>query len=189
MLERLAGRLKWEHSDLGLRIEIPARWSLQAIFAALVVGVAALGASELQWDIPSNEARLAVGVFSIIIVAVGACVVTAWLCWSLTGRTIVTISQSELRLQHRILGIQWDTRRFPTSDIHNLRYLPPTEIWAAPRTDTDPNTSKIQFQAKNKRIKFASGITEREACALFDRMQEIYKFPRDSELDQVRATR
>jgi len=57
------------------------------------------------------------------------------------------------------------------------------------RTDTDPNTSKIQIQVKNKTVRFARGITEREACALFERMEEIYKFPKDSELDQVATVR
>jgi len=42
---------------------------------------------------------------------------------------------------------------------------------------------------KNKTVRFARGITEREACALFERMEEIYKFPKDSELDQVATVR
>lgn len=128
------------------------------------------------------------GVLSAVAVGVGACFMAAWILWNFTGRTIVSINQSELKIQRRVLGFEWDTRRFATSDIRNLRYLPPTEIWAF-RTDTDPNTSKIQFQTKNKTVRFARGITEREACALFDRLETIYKFPKDSELDQVRAMR
>jgi hypothetical protein len=188
MLEKLAGRLKWEHADQGIRIEIPASWSWLAVSAAAVVAGGALEAWQPQWSIPSDESRFRLGVLSAAIVAAGACAIMAWACWSFTGRTIVTVNPHELKIQRRVLGIEWDTRRFATSDVRNLRYLPPKEIWVL-RTDTDPSTSKIQFQASGKTIRFASGITEREACALFDHMEDIYKFPRDSELDQVAAAR
>jgi extradiol dioxygenase family protein len=112
----------------------------------------------------------------------------AWVSWSFTGRTIVSVNQNEMNIQRRVLGFEWDTRRFATFEIRNLRYLPPTEIWTF-RTDTDPNASKVQFQVKNKTVRFAGGITEREACALFDCLETICKFPKDSELDQVRAVR
>jgi hypothetical protein len=180
MLERLAGRLKWEHADQGIRVVIPARWGWLAISAAAGVVGAIIESMQLEWMTPSDEARFRLGVISAVIVAVGVCIVAGWISWSFTGRTIVAINQNEVRIQRRVLGVEWDMRRFATCDVRNLRYLPPTEIWAF-RTDTDPNTSKVQFRAKKKTIRFARGITEREACALFDRMQEIYKFPEDSE--------
>lgn len=54
MLEKLAGRLKWEHRDQDIRIEIPARWGWQAIFAAaaLVGGVPEV--SQLLLSIPTD---------------------------------------------------------------------------------------------------------------------------------------
>ncbi len=188
MLERLAGRLRWERSDQALRIEIPARWGWQAIFAAVILAGGAFVASELEWTIPSDGTRFWLGVLSTVVVGVGVCFVAAWILWSFTGRTIVSVNQNEMKIQRKVLGFEWDTRRFATFDVRNLRYLPPTEIWAF-RTDTDPNTSRIQFQAKNKTVRFAGGITEKEACVLFDRLEEICKFPKDSELDQVRAGR
>ncbi len=123
-----------------------------------------------------------------MIVGVGVCFLLAWISWSFTGKTIVTVNQKELTIQRRVLGIEWDTRQFATFDVRNLRYLPPTEIWAF-RTDTDPATSKLQLKAKNKTVRFASGITEKEACALFDRMEEGYQFSKDCEPDQVPAAR
>jgi|SRR5580692_4001038 hypothetical protein len=184
MIEKLAGRLKWERADQGIRVVIPARWGWLAISAAAAVVGATIEAMQLEWMIPSDEALFRLGVLGAVVVALGVCAAVAWISWSFTGKTVVTINQNEMRIQRRVLGIEWDTRRFATCDVRNLRYLPPTEIRAF-RTDTDPNTSKIQFQAKNRTVRFASGITEREACALFDRMQEIYKFPKDTELDQV----
>jgi hypothetical protein len=188
MLERLAGRLKWESSDQGVRFEIPARWGWRAIFVTVILAGGALSASEIEWTLPSDEARFRLGVLCAVVVGVGVCFMAAWISWSFTGKTIVSVNQNELKIQRRVLGFEWDTRRFATFEVRNLRYLPPTEIWAF-RTDTDPNTSKIQFQAKNKTVRFAGGITEKEACALFDRLETICKFPKDSELDQVRATR
>lgn len=188
MLERLAGRLKWEHADQGLRIEIPARWGWRAISVAVLLAGGALAASELEWTIPSDEALFRLGVLSAVVVGVGVCFMVAWISWSFTGRTIVSVNQSEMKIQRKVLGFEWDIRRYATFEVRNLRYLPPTEIWAF-RTDTDPNTSKIQFQAKNKTVQFAGGITEKEACAVFDRLETICKFPKDSKLDQVRAMR
>jgi|ERR1017187_6448852 hypothetical protein len=188
MLEKLAGRLKWKRSDQGIRIEIPARWGWQAIFAAVLLAGGALEASQLEWAIPSDEARFRIGILSAVVVGVGVCFMVAWNSWSFAGRTIVSVNQSEIKVQRKVLGIEWDTRRFATLDVRNLRYLPPTEIWAF-RTDTDPDTSRIQFLVKNKTVRFASGITEREACAMFDRLEEICRFPTDSELDQIRTTR
>jgi hypothetical protein len=188
MLKGLAGRLKWESLDQGVRIEIPARWGWRAIFSAVILIGGALSASEIEWTLPSDEARFRLGVLSAAVVGLGVCLMLAWIFWSFTGRTVVSINQNELKIQHKVLGFEWDTRRFANFEVRNLTYLPPTEIWAF-RTDTDPNTSKIQFQAKNKTIRFAGGITEREACALFDRLETICKFPKDSELDQVRAMR
>lgn len=178
MLEKLAGRLQWERSDRGMRIEIPARWGWQAIFAAVLLAGGALAASQVEWTIPSDEARFRLGVLSAVVVGVGVCFTVAWISWSFTGKTIVSVNQNEMKIQRKVLGIEWDTSRFATFEVQNLRYMPPTEIWAF-RTDTDPNTSKIQFRAKNKTVRFASGIIEREACALLDRLKEICKFPMD----------
>ena len=120
---------------------------------------------------------------SIAITAVLTCIFVCWLLWGMTGKTILTIDPLELKLERRVIGIEWDTRRFATCDVKNLRYIPPTEIWAF-RTDTDPATSKLQFRAKGKTIRFARGITEKEAGALYDRMIEVYKIPQADEPDQ-----
>jgi glucuronate isomerase len=45
------------------------------------------------------------------------------------------------------------------------------------------------IQSSGKAYSFARGITEREACALIDRMMEVHSFPRDRALDQVGITR
>jgi hypothetical protein len=184
MLEKLAGRLKWEHSGQGIRIEIPAQWGWQILFInapleiLLIAGIA-LAVSEIGWPLPVGDDRLIFGILSAVVLGAIACLAAAWLAWSFTGRTIVTADQNEMKIQRKVLGVEWDTRRFATFEVRGLRWLPPTEIWAF-RTDTDPNTSKIKFQVRNKTIKFARGISEREACALIGRMEEICNFSNDS---------
>jgi hypothetical protein len=184
MLETLAGRLKWERTGLGIRVVIPARldwWIVPAaLFATAVIGVDCfylfnnlpdVGLSPLVW-------------ICIVIVLIGGVVFICWFLWSVAGKTILAMDPFELKLEHQVIGIECDSRRFATYDVKCLRYIPPVYIYAF-QTDTNPATSKIQFQAKGKTIRFARGITEREACALFDRMMEIYKFPKNLESDSA----
>jgi hypothetical protein len=179
MLEKLAGRLKRERTGLGIRVVIPARldwWIVPvALFATAIVGVDCFYLSNL----PEGGFSLLVWI-CIAIIAAGDCVFMYWFLWSITGKMILAMDPFELQLERRVLGIVCDTRKFATCDVKNLRYIPPVYIYAF-RTDTNPATSKIQFQAKGKTIRFARGITEREACALFDTMMGVYKIPQDSE--------
>ena len=182
MLEKLAGRLRWERTGQGIRIVIPARqdwWIVPlAIFLTAIAWVDWTDWFFLHNSLPdSSFSKLAW--LGIATSAVLACIFVCWFLWGMTGKTILAMDPFELKLERRVIGIEWDIRKFSTYDVKNLRYIPPAYIWAF-RTDTDPTTSKIQFQAKSKTIRFARGITEREACLLFDKMDETYKFPRCS---------
>jgi len=88
----------------------------------------------------------------------------------------------ELKLECRAIGIKLNTHKFAICDIKYLRFIPPAYIRAF-HTETNPAISKIKFQTKNRMIRFAKGITEREGRALIDRMMEVYKFPKDNEPD------
>jgi hypothetical protein len=182
MLEKLAGRLKWERTGLGIRVVIPSRrdwWIIPAaLFATAIAGIDWISLLSVFSD-GGLPPRVWI---CVAIITAGGCVFACYLLWGLSGRTIVAMDPFELKLERRVIGIEWDTRKFATYDVKNLRYIPPAEFWAF-RTDTDPNTSKIQFQSKGKTIRFARGITEREACALFDRIMEVYKFPNDDARD------
>jgi hypothetical protein len=188
MLQKLAGRLKWKQVGNGIRVEIPARTDWWIVPFAIFLSVS--GGTDWYYT-PDAVARDAVSsrVWIVVIAFILiACFFVCWLIWGLTGKTIVLLDQTELKIQRRVLGIEWDERRLATNDAYSLRYTPPTEIWAF-RTDTDPNTSKLMIQSSGKAYSFARGITEREACALIDRMMEVHSFPRDRALDQVGITR
>jgi hypothetical protein len=173
---------------LGIRVIIPARrdWWIVPLVIFLSAGTG------LEWFYPSdtlpNGNLSQVAWIGIVVLAAMTCIFVCWLLWGMTGKTILEMDPFELKLVRRIIGVEWDTRRFATYDMKNLRYIPPVYIHAF-QTDTNPATSKIQFQTKDKTIRFARGITEKEAGALYDRMIEVYKFPQADEPDQSAVAR
>jgi hypothetical protein len=113
---------------------------------------------------------------AVAVYALGFCFAICWLIWTFTNETILTLDAAELKLQRRAMGIELFTESYPTMSVRNVNYVPPTRSWAS-QDDTDPKTSKIQFQAGFLTRTFASGVTEAEAKALIAGMQGIYKFP------------
>jgi len=170
----------------GIRVEIPAHFSW--LTAPAVIFMAAWTAIPTAWlyrtDLGSEETLFRFALIYAALGAVGFCVAAGWAVWTLTGRTVVSLDLSELKIQRSVAGIALDTGTFANSDVSSIRWIPPTLIWAF-RTDTDPGTTKMQFAAKGKTIRFACGITEREACALIDGMLEVYKFPKEVAVDPV----
>ena len=114
--------------------------------------------------------------YSAAVYALGFCFAICWLIWTFTNETILTLDAAELKLQRRAMGIELFTESYPTMSVRNVNYVPPTRSWAS-QDDTDPKTSKIQFQAGFLTRTFASGVTEAEAKALIAGMQDIYRFP------------
>ncbi len=179
MPEKMAGRLTWEGTGAGIRVEIPARRNWQAVgFAVLLCGWTVLSGI-LNASVLPGDNLSTFGWICFLAGIVGLCVVVPWVLWDFTGRAQLVLTASEMTIKRRVVGIEWDTRSFRTLDVRGLRYFAPREIWAF-RTDTDPATSKIQFRAAGKTYVLARGITEREAASLVDRMKDVYDFPNDS---------
>jgi hypothetical protein len=187
MLEKLAGRLKWERTIQGIHIEIPARAGGVAVFlcfwlvfwsACGLFGTARVSAGD----------NIETGVIVIAVVwALAEVGVAIALIWSLTGRTTLTVDQAEMKIQRRILGVEWDTRSFSTRSVCNLRYVP--AYWSSGFAGTEAtnqyNQSRIRFEADDKTRSFASGVSDIEAFALIDRMLEVYNFPKDRALEYI----
>jgi hypothetical protein len=186
MLQKLAGRLQWEQMPQGIRVAIPGRRDTMACLYGPLAVVILAGIAIRYWELTdamaSDDARSALQPIATAGCTVGLFTIGCWLAWHLTFKTVLTLDPTETRIQRRIIGVEWDTRSFATCEIRDLRYTPPTQIWPL-WTDTDPNTSKIRFEVKGKVRRFAAGITEREACALIDRMMGVYKFPTATEPD------
>ena len=191
MLQKLAGRLTWERTGSGgIRVEIPTQFDWWAIPAAIFAAAwtAIPGVWLYQNNLGSEERLTRFAWTCAAVGAIGVCAALGWVMWTCTGKTIVNLDFCTLKIQRRIAGLELDTRSFVNSDVRNLRHIPPSYTWAF-RTDTDPSTTKIQFEVKGSKIGFGRGTTERESCALIDRMIEIYSFPKGDEASHVGAAR
>jgi hypothetical protein len=177
MLQKLSGKLTWESAGSGIRVEIPARRNLQSVVAFILM----LLWTMLAWfSVGSVPADSNLSIFAWVCLATGAagsCFAVGWLLWSMTGRTVLTFDLMALSIRRSIAGIVSGTDSFATQDLYDLRYVPPAYIWAF-RTDTDPKTSRVQFRVAGKTYTIVRGLTEREECALIDRMLEIHAIPK-----------
>jgi hypothetical protein len=187
MLEKLAGRLIWERTGSGIRVEISARagWMLAflCLWLALFGGIGgALEFKAFNEGDPSTF-MLIWGLAWLVGVGVGA----GLLIWSLGGRTMLLLNQTEMTIQHRVMGFEWDKRTYATSQVCNLRYVPSFKSsgWSGSNYEQTYHQSQIRFEAEDKTRSFASGLSDIEAFALIDKMLEIYNFPKDRALAYI----
>jgi hypothetical protein len=180
-LQKLAGRLKWERTMQGIRVEIPARSGWVAVFIGgwllfwTYFGAGILRKALDQPDLSSIQWIWLAGW------AIGACGVTGYLIWCLTGRTTLSLDQTELKLERRTMGIEWDERTFPTRSVINLRYIPAywNREWSGGDYGNTYHPSIMRFEAQDSKCDFASGVNDAEAQALIEKMNAVYKIPKD----------
>jgi len=187
MLETLAGRLTWERNGSGIQVEIPAQagWSLAFLFLWLIAW-GGIGGTMVFRAFADDDLSTFMLVWSIawaagVVVGLGAIV------WGISGRTTLFLNQSEMKIQRRVMGFEWDTRSFPTNHVANLRFIP--AYWSSGGAGSNDgrtyNPSQMRFEADGKTRTFASGLSDVEAFALIDRMLEVYEFPKDRALDYI----
>jgi hypothetical protein len=97
------------------------------------------------------------------------------LAWAFTSDTLLTVDETQFKVQRRVLGIELVTNSYPTTDVHNFKYIQPGKFWIG-KKETDLRTSKIEFQVKSKTLFIAQGVTESEAQALIEQMLVVFKF-------------
>ncbi|MGA2171157.1 MAG: hypothetical protein ABSG62_23485 [Terracidiphilus sp.] len=173
MLEKLAGRLTWEPTGEGIRVEIPSRRSrtilLRVLWLILWFGGGWLALAR------TLDGRTVSHIPLIWLVGwgAGALLMTASLLWILTGSTTFILNSRELRITRQMMGMQLGMRTFADADVRNLRFVP------AMIRGRSNLPSHISFEEKGRTRSFASALAETEAVALFDKMDQIYKFPRN----------
>jgi hypothetical protein len=174
MRETLAGKLTWEPTGDGIRVEIPARrsWTILIHFLWLIVWC---GVGWLAWTRAHEGHHAATQIPLIWIVgwAAGVVFMTASILWSLTGSTTLELNSYQLRIVRQMMGLQLGTRSYANVDVRNLRFIP---NMIRGRSNLP---SHISFEEKGKTRSFAWAVAETEAVALIDKMDQIYKFPRD----------
>jgi len=178
MLQTLAGRLKWERTGNGIRVEIPARLDWTTLFGAVWLVFWSYGGWQITIDTYINHKSVVFNSLWLVGWAIAECYVIGFIVWSITGRTTLLFDPCQLEITRRVIGIQMNYRRYTTSDICNFRFVP------ARKKGRRSYPSKICFEAENKTRGFSSGISDKEAYALINRMREIHKFPMESWLEE-----
>ena len=179
MKEMLVGRLEWEKSARGMAVRIPARRGSAFALFGPIIGIWLILAS-MQFAFAAGSAppddksdllwTLIGGIGVSLIIAL------AWLAWAFTSDTVLTLDETKLKIQRRVLGIELVTHVFPTTDVHNFKFVLPTRFWAS-KGVTDIRTSKIEFQTRSRPMVFAEGVTQQEAEVLIEQLAEVFKFP------------
>jgi hypothetical protein len=174
LFETLAGRVRWERTVSGIRVEIPTRKDWTAILAVaaiefwsvrgLTIALSHLFAS--GWG---NGAQWIAMLGFIGVASLGF----IWLMWGFAGKSRLELDQIQLKIVRQILGFQLDTRTFRTLEVRNLRYLPHSEF----RVFKGFIPGVFCFEAHYGTHRFGSGVTDIEAFALINEMLDVYEFP------------
>jgi hypothetical protein len=172
MLDTLAGRLTWEPTVEGIRVDIPTRygWTILINFVWLIVwcGAGWLVLNKTHEGHAANQTQL----LWLAGWAAGLILMTASILWSLTGRTTLELTSYQLRISRQMVGVQVGSRSYANADVRNLRFVP------SMIRGRSSIPSQIYFEENGKTRRFAAALAETEALALFNKMDQTYKFPR-----------
>jgi hypothetical protein len=169
MLEKLAGRLKWERMGDGIRVVIPVRvpWltAISGIWLFMLPCFITVLFCKLRGiTVPCP--------FTLDLI--GLLFVAMWFTMIFTIQHVLTLNPAEMTMQVRMFGIGVRKRTYATSCLYCLRFGP-SEYGNYLTMDM---MSRIQIDRDGKTRNLAFGITETEADALIEKMMEVYKFPR-----------
>jgi hypothetical protein len=170
MLEKLAGRLKWERIVDCIRVVIPVR--IPWLLALNVIWLVMLPHFTVELF---DKLRGITGPASFAPEWIGFCIGVLWFTMFFTTQQVLILNPAEMTVQVRMFGIGLKKRTVATSRLHYLRFEPSGYGDFASIQDM----SRIQIDRDCKTRNFAFGITEQEADALIEKMMEVYKFPKD----------
>jgi hypothetical protein len=178
MLETLSGRLKWERSDNGIRVIIPARICQKSLrkrlfddfFAVLLVLFFNFVFGIFDSRSPFRLHYLYFLVPELLFLLGAVSLVKLY-----TARTTLIFDRNGLNIRSSDLGI-WHgaPRKYSTERIYNLRFVrftPDADIRNGLHMD------EMQFDQLFLTHAFGAGIDEQEASALIQRMMEVYPIP------------
>lgn len=173
MLETLAGRLKWEHTGNGIRVELPAQftwpnvlrrvggWLLYwALIFSLMILLDELRGHPVYWGVVLLFAPLyaVIGIWQI-----------------LARRTVLILSPDEMTINQAFFQKDWSKRAYATRRLQNLLYCK-----SRPQPTAERRTIKnsLLCDVELQTIGLFDGITEEEADVLIAKMTEVYPFPK-----------
>lgn len=180
-MEKLAGRLNWEWTANGIRVEIPGWMGWRTLFFCFWITFWTWG-GWLAFKATSAH-RSTFLQFWLVLWAAGEMIVGRSIFWSFFGKTILTLDPANLNLAWCIFGVELRNRRVATNEIHYLRYQPRAQ------TGRTQNPGAICFESGSRTYRFGGGIADVEAFTLIDKMLEVYPFPKERALEYLDLTR
>jgi hypothetical protein len=186
MLQKLAGRLKWERVNDGIRVVIPGQLTPKAAFYAVANRFALLAAAYLMgtgaaWLLHFLEKRpmdwwlapaLCVGLLAAFLT-------------SPLERITLSLYPSVMTIMRGPRWIKGKYKNFLTEGLYNLRYVEP-----GPDANirTEYRQAEIQFEQNGQTQPFAAGIRAEEARALIALMMSVYAFPAEPRFPWLRTS-
>jgi hypothetical protein len=181
MLETLAGRLKWERTVNGIRVEIPARGS-DPVLSQLAWFCFLAGPVLLFVGIPDKDSTAFELLFIWVLLIAGLLSTIVRILWEIAGKTILTIDPNSMALSSRIMGLDLKRRSYANENVRLMRFVPAvTRFWSK-------RSSGIWFIENNVLRKFAKAITPAEASVLIDKMLRVYRFELDTTAQDTRSS-
>jgi hypothetical protein len=176
MLETLEGRLKWERTVDGIRVELPAPLDRQNVIKAVTSGL-------LSWLLmcglltildTTNRAHKIFMDWPIFLIVVPFYVgIDIWKI--LTKRTILTLMPNAMILNRGALEIGFNRRVFAYGRLCNLHYCESRRMRTA---ESENVKNSILCDVDDETIALISGVTSEEGEALIQKMMEVYNFPK-----------
>jgi len=185
MLERLAGRLKWEDANDGVRVVIPARLSWGAIRNLLedlgVYVMASLGIFVIVGCVAylrglsfhsflSNS-----GIQSFYFCSLGsyAGLILARTLPRLFGETVVTLNPAKFTIEWNA-PLSRSTEVFPTATLQCFRFV---ESPGERPIQNKIGQNEIQFAQPHQTRSFGEGVTREEAEAFISKIRQVLPVP------------
>jgi hypothetical protein len=176
MLEKLAGRLKWERTGNGIHVEIPVMWDLQMVGVSFWMFMFPHFLAHLFWDITHQKPSLylfflpdVIGLFQLLL----------WLMAMQNFKVSLTPTPETMTAERRAFGILPKLHTEATRDLSNLRF----ELTKYGLTMDQYGDVQIDLRGKTRRLAFR--IRDSEVEALIKRMMEVYQFPAAAESDAL----
>jgi len=185
MLETLAGRLRWERTEGGIRVEYQVRGDYSAMWKFFKAGLRndwpgllIIAAILFIADLFASHRHIA-GWWSARWWAVPLSLLFGAMLGRsismLAKRTILTLDPTRLELEFRLWNWGRGRETYRTAYLHDLRFAESTR---GADTRNGLRLSEIQFDNHLATQYFGTGITEKEAVALITKMMGVYPFPK-----------
>jgi len=173
MLETLAGRLKWEATNDGICVGIPAHLSAKGWLFPPSFGLVWLwlmGEDAVRWAVNSAHVSAPRWSFMASLLAIPV-LILCWFLWIILTSTRIVLSADIMAIEYRVLGVRWLSLRYPNPLLHNPRLSRKNTVFPA-------SLSELQIDRDYRTKALAVGVVQAEAEAVIAKMMEVYPFPK-----------